>query len=169
MIDRLEPEIRWNSCAPGFYCDADWRNGEELGTCLSKKDSGIECQSFYECRTGLLCIDLWRDPETNQLIPGQCGTPIQAQDSCLPGTAEPECDYALYCDGQTGTCKLRPVLDEPCSDEARCLGCNLYCDRWQSDACKPKKDGGESCISDDDCLSGDCSNGICYLHYSCRP
>ncbi|MBW2701611.1 MAG: hypothetical protein JRF33_12415 [Deltaproteobacteria bacterium] len=168
-IDRLKPEVRWNACAPGLYCDANWLDGEELGTCLSKKDSGLECRSFYECRTGLLCIDLWRDPETYQIVPGQCGTPIQAQDLCTPGTIEPECDFTLYCDGQSGTCKPRPVLDDSCSDEARCLGYNLYCERGQSRVCKPKRDAGESCNLDDECLSGDCSNSSCRSYDSCRP
>jgi hypothetical protein len=161
------PEIRYESCAVGFYCDADHYGGEEFGACQPKKPIGGQCKSFYECAAGLLCIDvLWLDSGYDR-ISGSCGEPGALGDSCNPEAAENQCDVGLYCEGASQTCKQRPDDGDACTQEARCLY-GLYCDGWQDGVCRPKKLPGEECSSDNECWYSDCSNGTCY-QYECVP
>jgi hypothetical protein len=151
------------ACAPNYYCDADVTTNQRIGKCQSKKGSGSECILFYECKSGLLCIGMTIDEQTEQVIPGACGTPLKAGAACNAQFEFPECDWDLYCEpqpDQTGKCTAYPGIGDPCvqQQDPECFGDDLYCDGALG-TCQQKKPAGSDCTNSDECQDGWCNIG----------
>lgn len=160
------------ACGPGYYCDADFVQGESNGICRSKKGSGAECVMFYECKANLLCIGTQINQQTKEVTPGSCGKPLGQGAACNPGLQVPECNWDLYCDGDTSVCKAYPGAGDECTPNQSpdCLGNDLYCDAT-SGKCEQKKADGEDCTDYEECQSDNCDiydTGKCLPSNSCE-
>ncbi|RME20571.1 MAG: hypothetical protein D6806_16125 [Deltaproteobacteria bacterium] len=154
------------ACKPGLYCDADIVHQQTTGTCKPQKAAGQQCIMFYECVSGLVCKGVKLDRMTGQVTPGQCATPQQEGQPCDTELGFPECDWDLYCDEDSGTCKPVPGLGDACvyDGNPECVGDDLYCDSLQQGVegtCRQKKEAGSNCTSGEECLSGYCDQGTC--------
>ena len=160
------------ACEPKYYCDADIVMQERIGTCQPKKGSGSSCILFYECNSGLLCIGLQFDEQTEEVIPGSCGQPLGAGAACNANFEFPECDWDLYCDEQTQVCTAFPGIGDPCvyGEDPECFGDDLYCDSLEYGVmgnCAQKKPDESSCTNWEECQSENCDNGTCTSYEDC--
>jgi hypothetical protein len=160
------------ACAPNYYCDADIAMQERTGVCKPKKGAGSECILFYECKSGLLCIGLQINEQTEEIIPGSCGQPLKTGAACNADFDFPECDWDLYCDEQTAVCTAFPGIGDPCiyGEDPECFGDDLYCDSLDYGVpglCAQKKPDESSCTSYEECQSGNCINGTCEPDQDC--
>jgi hypothetical protein len=160
------------ACQPGYYCDADIAHQQTAGTCKPKKSSGSECILFYECTSGLLCIGMSYNEQTQEIIPGSCGKPLGEGAACTAGFEFPECDWDLYCDEQTAVCTTYPGVGDPCvyGEDPECFTDELYCDSLEygvAGVCQQKKSDGSSCTSDEECQSDYCNQGTCDRYDDC--
>jgi hypothetical protein len=122
------------SCAAGLGCD------EATWTCKAKVAVGQSCSgATVGCQDGLYCN-----------ASSQCAAKVGADQACDGYDA---CQYGLTCAGGTPKCTAPHALTESCSDGAGCVA-GAYCN---AGTCTAQKDGGESCTSDQECLSDDCS------------
>ncbi len=152
------------ACQPNYYCDADIIHQQSIGTCQPKKGSGAECIIFYECNSGLLCIGMDINQQTQEVIPGSCGKPLQEGAACTARADLPECDWDLYCDETTAVCTAYPVAGDACvyGEDPECWGDELYCDSLEygvAGVCQQKKPEGADCTNWEECLSEDCDVG----------
>lgn len=162
------------ACQTGLYCDVDLIAEEREGTCQPKKTAGAQCVTYLECRPGLLCVGVTVDEQQQSVTPGTCAQPKQAGASCPVDFPFPECDYDLYCDPDSATCKRMPGEGDRCvyDEDPECLGDDLYCDSLEygvEGTCRRKKAAGESCSESEECLDGYCQNGTCMEDQSCSP
>lgn len=160
------------ACIPDYYCDADVVTQQRTGTCQPKKGSGSQCILFYECKSSLLCIGMSFNEQTEEIIPGSCGTPLKAGVACNAQLDFPECDWDLYCDEQTAVCTVYPGIGDPCiyGEDPECFGDDLYCDSLDygvPGVCQQKKPNESSCTSYEECQSGNCINGTCEPDQEC--
>lgn len=154
------------ACQAGLYCDADILHHENSGTCRPRKGSGEECIMFYECNSGLLCVGVKVDPGTQEITPGTCRKPLSEGETCNAALGLPECDWELYCDENSSTCRPLPGQGDACvhGENPECHGRDLYCDSLQdgvAGSCRQKKADGQPCSKHEECLGGYCNGGTC--------
>jgi len=160
------------ACVANYYCDADVVMQQRTGVCQSKKASGSECILFYECKSGLLCIGLQINEQTEEVIPGSCGQPLNAGAPCTADFEFPECNWDLYCHDQTAVCTAYPGIGDPCvyQDDPECFGDDLYCDSLEygvPGVCQQRKPDNSSCTQWDECKSEYCNEGTCQSYEDC--
>lgn len=124
-----EPCADSESCAPGLSCE--WT----LGTCQDAAKETESCETI-SCATGLYCDGT-----------AHCKKRGALTDSC---TSNRQCQTGLVCN-ESSQCSNPLAQGAPCSSNDQCSA-NLYC----STTCLAMKAGGESCTSDDECLSDNC-------------
>ncbi len=162
-----DPDEDW--CADGLFCHPDTEE------CTGRLSAGEDCDGMadLECESGTMCI-------------GMGGTQATCVELTIMESVDDVCSYndgdicAMYNDlvcalddfqNFTGTCQISAKLDDMCFDSENLVltSCDmwgdLYCDMpggWTEDGfCTAKKDGGEACDDDDQCLSGWCNVDVC--------
>lgn len=132
-------------CATGVTCVAN--------QCNAPRPNGATCSLSTDCISGN-CVD---GRCCNTACAGECdacdlptleGTCTNRSDGS-PG--QPSCGNYL-CNGGSATCPTTCTVDADCSSAAlACVGA----------ACVPKVANGQSCVAANQCISGNCSNGVC--------
>jgi hypothetical protein len=115
--------------APGTLCDVGVFCGVD-GKCADQKAAGQPCSSPNDCKKGLACIGLGRDPMA-VLVPGTCTTWLDAGAGCTRGnnTIVDGCPQSTFC--TNGSCMpngsvRRLAAGQPCAGQA--CGDSLWCD-----------------------------------------
>ncbi|HUB05593.1 MAG TPA: hypothetical protein VMB50_01255 [Myxococcales bacterium] len=143
------------------------------GPCASSAD----CLAGY-CRGATAAVDgtCTPFPATGQLCgapplsydcadPGDYCNLVGVQGTCaaLPGLRQPcaagECAAGLYCGAGDAGCETLPGLNESCTSPGLLCHSPYVCNA--SDLCVAQLPGGASCTQSSDCLSDDCSGGVC--------
>jgi len=136
---------REDECYIAFYCGQ--AASSSPAACLAKKGVNAACDSDVECASG-------------SCHGGQCASRRALNERC---TSNLDC-FSRNC--QSRTCQRGP-RDEasPCTYEGRDDECRrgLWCTRYNPalpPACRPKRETGQACSSNTECLDNDC-RGTC--------
>jgi len=155
------------SASPTCYWDSDFGCRTNQGTCASLPVSG-PCLHGRYCAQGsccsassptcMPCAQLGESCSdyTGDLAP--CAPGLRCEDTrcTLICAVREDCADTEYCDTSTGEC----MYNQPgaCSSDAQCER-EQYCS--SGGVCRAKKQAGESCSDDEECLSS-----ICYQYLS---
>jgi hypothetical protein len=127
-------------CAADLYCGAD-------DLCHRPNAQGGACPTGSEaCADNLYC-------DTRTMT---CQPPIASGESCAHATSE--CDDDLYC-SSAKTCAPYPGLGQSCTASSSVCADGLYCDSKK--VCQAQLASGATCTGSDQCLSEECSKGVC--------
>jgi len=122
-------------------CNYSQQVGNKI--CYSMKDAGEDCDNDFQCKSGI-CRPT---PTGNKCF--DCGVEGSLNPLCCPG----------YIRNQTtGKCQLAKANDEPCLDSKECISgvCEFTDSSAGQTVCVRKKNIGEICTKDEDCLSRSC-------------
>ena len=160
MISAVGESCEDSECVEGAYCN------DEL-TCVegprARLAEGELCRDAGLCEAGLVCPALEE---------GTCQAPAQLDEACTFSESTlsfSTCDQGLFCEGLTpntsmmGVCKPSPSAGEPCGDGYSLRG-EGYCPLTMfciDGTCTAPAFEGQSCSSDDACVSGPCVDGVC--------
>jgi len=133
-------------CLDGYVCESDlYCGGDSLCHRYKSRGEGCETES-WTCDDDLYCDSRsWT-----------CEPYLGAGESCSHNSSA--CDDDLYCSSSTQTCLPYPASGESCAETYQCAE-GFYCDA--DTVCREQKEGGEPCVDYDECLSGDCVDGLC--------
>jgi len=130
------------TCAEDHYCGSD-------DSCHAYPQRGESCaDSHGDCAgSDLHCTE---STQTCQPYPRQ-------GESCADSYGD--CADDLYCTESTETCQPYPRQGESCADSYGDCDDGLYCDA--SSICRAQGGANAACSDDEQCLSWDCSGGLC--------
>ncbi len=86
------------SCDPALYCDSSTQK------CAARGATGAECNGFYACDDGFVCIGLTFDEDGNIMTPGRCTAPLDVGQTCDPSFGETGCPLSTSCDMTSRQC-----------------------------------------------------------------
>ena len=160
MISAVGESCEDSDCVEGSYCN------DEL-TCVegprARLAEGEPCRDAGLCEAGLVCPALEE---------GTCQAPAQLDEACTFSESTlsfSTCDQGLFCSGLTpdtsmmGVCQPTPSAGEPCGEGYSLRGegycpLTLFC---VEGTCTAPAFEGQSCSSDEVCVSGPCVDGVC--------
>ena len=165
-------------CKPGFICAGANEDNATPGNCRTYDEvlaagNGDPCDPITGelCDTEFVCVIESASATTG--IVATCMPNVAAGADC--GAAFPDqCPDDEYCmiaaDSLTGTCQPKPGVGDPCGvppfeTEGSVCAANLRCNNGN---CRELATLGESCTSDDACLSDTCLDGACVSGGSCE-
>jgi hypothetical protein len=163
-------------CAFGYICAGTGFPATQPGTCRSVEEVyslavGQPCELFGEaqCQTALVCALDMLDFQAG-MVSGTCAQRVSSGAACrvsLPNQC-PVSDYCATAEGALeGACAPLPAMGSPCADTAlgELCGEGFAC---EAGICSPLAHLGESCMTDEVCLSDRCGDGVCVSESSCQ-
>ncbi len=162
-------------CAIGSFCTG--ATDDTPGTCVEYDEAfsgaeGEDCAllGLELCRSGLVC---GVESVTQSGAVTKCVAKVGSGEDCVIAFPDqcPTDEYCRAAEGTfAGTCEPRPAAGEPCaangiSDSPDTCAPNTRCD---GGTCRDFAALGESCESDEVCVSGHCQGGACVSASSCE-
>jgi hypothetical protein len=163
-------------CSSGYTCTGTGFPPTQTGTCRSLNDVftlgvGQPCELFgdAQCQPALVCALEMFDLQAG-LVSGTCAQRVPSSGACRVSLSN-QCPSSEYCataeDALEGACTPLPSVGSPCADTTfgDLCGVGLRC---EAGICSPPAHLGESCVTDEVCLSDRCGDGVCVSESSCQ-
>ncbi|CAB9502977.1 expressed unknown protein [Seminavis robusta] len=155
-------------CRANFQCSSGYCSVNRI--CEPQKQTGSPCDSHQACASGRCSSDVCivqEPPGSACLVHEDCDEGYCSEaSSCLPLRGKEEsCDEDAEC--RSGRCTLNPrrctfTIQEGalCGKDADCFDGRCKKDRGINQ-CVARKENGDECVDNSDCLSLRCENQIC--------
>jgi hypothetical protein len=136
-------------------------HGDRMADCVAGLRA-LPCDELAEAMTGDDFLALCANPFEGQVGDGgACGSDLECQSATCTGDS-------MDFEGNVieGACGPPPGAGDAC-DLGSC-GAGLYCEFDQAgEVCAEARPAGSSCLSDDECVTGNCDVDVCSAEYSC--